>query len=98
MAAQFATPGPWEVKKDDDQFRIRQKGTVRRIAGGTIERPVGEGFNYKLDAQLAACAPELRDLLTEARATLEMWKDVAPAISLCADIDKLLSRANGESK
>ncbi len=31
-------------------------------------------------------------LLREARATLEMWKDVAPAVSLCTDIDKALSR------
>ena len=39
-------------------------------------------------------------LLREARATLEMWKDVAPAVSLCADIDKALSRtraADGEA-
>lgn len=30
-------------------------------------------------------------LLREARATLEMWKDVAPAVSLCADIDAALA-------
>ena len=29
-------------------------------------------------------------LLREARAALETWKDVAPAVSLCADIDKVL--------
>jgi hypothetical protein len=29
-------------------------------------------------------------LLREARAALEMWKDVAPAVSLCADIDAAL--------
>ncbi|CAJ0862538.1 hypothetical protein R77567_01657 [Ralstonia sp. LMG 32965] len=48
----------------------------------------------------AADAPELNRalaevaclsaLLSEARATLRMWKDVAPAVSLCADIDKVL--------
>lgn len=30
-------------------------------------------------------------LLREARAVLETWKDVAPAVSLCADIDKVLA-------
>lgn len=29
--------------------------------------------------------------LRECRATLEMWKDVAPAVSLCADIDRDLA-------
>lgn len=74
MTAQFATPGPWEIKKDGEQFRIRQKGTVRRIAGGTVERPVGEGFNYKLDAVLAASAPELLSDLEEATATLRRYE------------------------
>jgi hypothetical protein len=31
-------------------------------------------------------------LLKEARLALEMWKDVAPAVSLCADIDKVLAK------
>jgi hypothetical protein len=35
-------------------------------------------------------ADRVISLLREARATLEMWKDVAPAVSLCADIDKVL--------
>lgn len=39
---------------------------------------------------------ELLALLEEARRTLEMWKDVAPAVSLCADIDKLIAKARGE--
>jgi hypothetical protein len=30
-------------------------------------------------------------LLREARATLETWKDIAPAVSLCADIDKVFA-------
>jgi hypothetical protein len=33
----------------------------------------------------------IESLLREARTTLEMWKDVAPAVSLCADIDKALA-------
>ena len=36
-------------------------------------------------------SPNLRGLLVEARATLEMWKDVAPAVSLCSDIDVALA-------
>jgi len=35
-------------------------------------------------------ADRIEALLREARATLEMWKDVAPAVSLCADIDTVL--------
>ena len=38
----------------------------------------------------------LLSLLKEARSTLEMWKDVAPAVSLCADIDAAIAKATGE--
>lgn len=41
---------------------------------------------------------DLLRYLKEARRTLEMWKDVAPAVSLCADIDAAIARATGESK
>jgi hypothetical protein len=44
-------------------------------------------------AKLEAENKELFDLLKEARATLEMWKDVAPAVSLCADMDKAIAKA-----
>lgn len=54
-------------------------------------------YQQAANATLIASAPELLDLLDEARTTLEMWKDVAPAVSLCADIDKLLAKARGES-
>lgn len=47
------------------------------------------------NARLIAAAPELLSLLKEARSTLEMWKDVAPAVSLCADIDKAIAQATG---
>lgn len=40
---------------------------------------------------LAGPLLECVKLLIEARATLEMWKDVAPSVSLCADIDKAIS-------
>lgn len=42
--------------------------------------------------ELKAENERLRGLLREARTTFEMWKDVAPAISLCADIDAALSQ------
>lgn len=75
MAAQYATPGPWQVTKDDDQWRIRRKGTVRRVNGGTLEHPVGEGFNYKLDAVLAAEAPNLLKALESCVSWLEWLND-----------------------
>ena len=50
------------------------------------------------DAYLRAAAPDLLRYLKEARRTLEMWKDVAPAVSLCADIDAAIARATGESE
>ena len=48
------------------------------------------------DAYLRAAAPDLLRYLKEARRTLEMWKDVAPAVSLCADIDAAIARATGD--
>ena len=48
------------------------------------------------DRRLIAAAPDLLRYLKEARRTLEMWKDVAPAVSLCADIDAAIARATGE--
>ena len=50
------------------------------------------------DAYLRAAAPDLLRYLKEARRTLEMWKDVAPAVSLCADIDAAIAKATGESE
>ena len=34
-------------------------------------------------------------LLIEIRATFEMWKDIATAVSLCADIDKAIAKVKG---
>lgn len=51
------------------------------------------GFNVQADqiAKLTAERDELMALVVEARATLEMWKDVAPAVSLCADMDAAIA-------
>jgi hypothetical protein len=51
---------------------------------------------WSANARLIAAAPDLLRYLKEARRTLEMWKDVAPAVSLCADIDAAIARATGE--
>ena len=48
------------------------------------------------DQELRKLRAELDALRKEARRTLEMWKDVAPAVSLCADIDAAIARATGE--
>lgn len=50
------------------------------------------------DKHLRALPPEPQArelvLLREARVTLETWKDVAPAVSLCRDIDVVLAARN----
>lgn len=44
-----------------------------------------------IDTWAGRSAGDAVPLLHEARATLKMWKDVAPAVSLCADIDKFFA-------
>jgi hypothetical protein len=44
-----------------------------------------------IDTWAARSAGEAVSLLREARAALETWKDVAPAVSLCADIDRFFA-------
>lgn len=58
------TPGPWEHKKDGDgEWRVRQKGSVKKVFGGTTERPVCEVVNTIADARLIAAAPDLLEAL-----------------------------------
>ena len=60
---------------------------------------INEGDLNELLDRLEAAEKERGDLLSllkEARSTLEMWKDVAPAVSLCADIDAAIAKATGE--
>ena len=103
------TPGPWFA---DDLGRIwrRPPSELYENGGGVAgDKPiavvsvgwVGEGvtgYPVEDNARLIAAAPDLLRYLKEARRTLEMWKDVAPAVSLCADIDAAIARATGESE
>ena len=45
--------------------------------------------------QIEAQRDELLKLVKECRATFEMWKDVAPAVSLCNDLDAAIANAEG---
>lgn len=66
----------------------------KELQGGPMSayEKVQPKFIAHIDAQLSAArAAGPWNLLREARSTLEMWKDVAPAISLCADIDRALA-------
>lgn len=63
-----------------------------------MSRPIRkslEELKAEADREAKQCDDLLR-YLKEARRTLEMWKDVAPAVSLCADIDAAIARATGE--
>ena len=98
MTTKF-TPGPWHVKPN----------SIGGPAVGPEEAVVADIRTYggphvggqqhpqtAANARLIAAAPDLLRYLKEARRTLEMWKDVAPAVSLCADIDAAIARATGE--
>ena len=90
------TPGPWAVYGDwgikDSSGRL-----IAQYEPLCSDIDIGNTDESFSNAHLIAAAPELLSLLEEARSTLEMWKDVAPAVSLCADIDKALAKARGES-
>lgn len=87
------TPGPWMVE-GCTVYALNDDGYNRFSAlVQDAHTPVDE---LEANARLIAAAPELLSLLKEARSTLEMWKDVAPAVSLCADIDKAIAKARGE--
>lgn len=97
------TPGPWEIEPLEVFGRGDREGTAHIVLwdedreGYTF---VARALSFDDDesvanARLIAQAPRMLDLLAEARRTLEMWKDVAPAVSLCADIDEVLAAAAG---
>ncbi|TQK10192.1 Lar family restriction alleviation protein [Herbaspirillum sp. SJZ107] len=51
-----------------------------------------------IDALAGSRAGDAVRLLRESRAVLETWKDIVPAVSLCADIDKVLVAAPDPGK
>ena len=97
MTTKF-TPGPWFFDDEHEEVtaEARRRKGLTRIA--TVNLGWSEPFNSEqnANARLIAAAPDLLRYLKEARRTLEMWKDVAPAVSLCADIDAAIARATGE--
>lgn len=93
------TPGEWRVRHNSvgGPFISSDNGTiadVRTFGGIHVGGP--QHPETMANARLIAAAPDLLRYLKEARRTLEMWKDVAPAVSLCADIDAAIARATGE--
>lgn len=101
MTTQF-TPGPWFVITKNTMFMVDSEKTRKSYNGRVADIPQ---FSYEIagpmrdeagaNARLIAAAPELFTLLREARRTFEMWKDVAPAVSLCIDIDAAIAKATG---
>lgn len=94
------TPGPWKVIGKGTECRIEAKRNgpthmviCERVNGYRFGVDFSDYSQLEANARLIAQAPRMLDLLKEARRTLEMWKDVAPAVSLCADIDKVLNDA-----
>lgn len=90
------SPWPWYIWKgynhiDEIEFEITTADGQIVIA--RLNFLIEEGM---ANARLIAAAPELLTLLEEARMTLEMWKDVAPTVSLCADIDAVIAKVKGE--
>ena len=94
------TKGPWKTGQylgSLRQFVIHTDAGDRGRGSDVAFTSAAFGNNEAIaNARLIAAAPDLLRLLREARRTLEMWKDVAPAVSLCADIDAAIARATGE--
>ena len=71
-------------------------GTTNQLVASIYPMEDERPEEHAANARLIAAAPDLLRYLKEARRTLEMWKDVAPAVSLCADIDAAIAKATGE--
>lgn len=92
------TPAPWVYdQKRTNVLAEGQELLVANVRGwGNLQKRSDGAEIMDANGRLIAASPELFALLAEARVTFEMWKDVAPAVSLCADIDKLLQKVKGE--
>ena len=89
------TEGPWSIT----ETRHNYDTVIRGPKGKPIALALIAGYTKQeatANPALLAAAPDLLRYLKEARCTLETWKDVAPAVSLCADIDAAIARATGE--
>ena len=99
------TPGPWLLRTAPTSAGLCHIVSAADWRGAFIYGDgIRKGVDYALpkaqelaaNARLIAAAPDLLRYLKEARRTLEMWRDVAPAVSLCADIDAAIAKATGE--
>ena len=80
------TAGPWVIEKSPFEVYNADHGALtHHIVSDQIMIAALYAHHESHEARLIAAAPELLSLLKEARSTLEMWKDVAPAVSLCVD-------------
>ena len=92
------TPGPWNFHPCDEYVNSFDVLCEEGYYVATTHDGVRGDKNADANARLIAAAPDLLRYLKEARRTLEMWKDVVPAVSLCADIDAAIAKATGESE
>ena len=89
------TEGPWSIT----ETRHNYDTVIRGPKGKPIALALIAGYTKQeatANPALLAAAPDLLRYLKEARRTLKMRKHVAPAVSLCADIDAAIARATGE--
>lgn len=86
MSKEKWSDGPWKVRQGEDTnwWFVIEDSEGRELGSG-------DGGFEEHEAHLIASAPELYWLLLEARANI----DQSYAVSLCADIDKLLAKARG---